>query len=61
MDVAILEKLKKCNSQNAENAFIALKERLYIDMEYDLFRKLLRTIQGNPLRKRCRNRSILKA
>lgn len=35
MDVAILEKLKKCNSQNAENAFIALKERLYIDMEYD--------------------------
>lgn len=49
MDEEILKKLKKCNSQNAENAFIALKERLYIDMDYDLFRKLLRTIQGNSI------------
>lgn len=47
MNEEILKNLKKCSSQNADNAYIALKEHLYIDMNYDLYKKLKRVIQGN--------------
>lgn len=49
MNEDFFKKIKKCNSKNAENAYIALKEHLYIDMNYDLYKKLKRVIQGNPI------------
>lgn len=49
MDEKILLQVRTCYSQNAENAFVALKESLYIDTGHSLFKKLLRVIRGNPI------------